>query len=143
MHLLKKTVLKNTFRLLFIALFVACTSNDTENTIPTTAKNLAGQWQLVATYISPGGASEWKEVENGFSYTFKDDGTYLMTTSENVIEQSGVFRFENEEIFMDFNSEGEAKTLGYIMELKATELTLSPSFPAICFEGCFYRFKKK
>jgi len=74
---------------------------------------------------------------------FKDDGTYLMTTSENVIEQSGVFRFENEEIFMDFNFEGSSKTVGYTAELTTTQLTLSPSFPTICIEGCFYRFEKK
>ena len=135
--------MKNCIRLVFIFLVAACSSNDSESNIPLEAKNLIGQWQLVATYSSPGGATEWQNVENGFSYTFKDDGTYLMTTSENVIEQSGVFRFENEEIFMDFNFEGASKTEGYTAELTTTQLTLSPSFPTICIEGCFYRFEKK
>lgn len=81
----------------------------TLDTTPVDDTSLVGEWLLNATYISPGGTTEWKVVQEGARYFFDESGNYRLT---------------------DFN---EDKTM----------LTLSPTYPVICIEGCLYRFKKQ
>lgn len=104
---------------------------------------LSGTWQLSETYISPGGATEWVTVADGYRYIFDSYGTFKMIANDNTLQKVGRYRVEENELFLEFELDGKQTTLGYRLELTDSTMTLSPSFPVICIEACLYRFKRK
>ena len=104
---------------------------------------LSGTWQLSETYISPGGATEWVTVADGYRYIFDSNDTFKKKANDGILQEVGRYRVEENELFLKFALEGEQTTLGYRLELTDSTMTLSPSFPVICIEACLYRFKRK
>lgn len=135
-------IFKSSVLALAAILIMGCDNNDLGKEVPTTLSNLVGKWQLTETYISPGGATEWVDVTNGYSYFFNSDGTYEQV-EDNISLEEGTYRIEDDNLFLDFESDGEEKILGFSLEITDKTITLSPSFPAICIEGCLYRFRKR
>lgn len=131
---------------LFCALlFSACESDDAFDDTPIDNQSLVGEWLLTESYVSPGGATEWKDVEEGYRYFFDEFGSYERTDYNRSLLNSGDYEITDEELYLYFKTEGEKDTLGYRADLNEnkTRLTISPSYPAICIEGCLYRFKKQ
>lgn len=128
---------------LFLLLFLACDNDNKGSSLPTKYIDLVGEWLLKETYISPGGITDWKNVDKGFRYIFGNQGTFQKTAFDKVIQQEGNYQVKEDELFLIFKVQEEQDTLGYRIELMDNSLTLSPSYPSICIEGCLYRFKRQ
>lgn len=135
-------IFKSSVLILLFLLVIGCDNEGLGKEVPTTLNNLVGQWQLTQTYISPGGATEWVDVTNGYSYVFNSNGTYQQIEDNTTLEE-GTYRIEEDNLFLDFESDGEEKILGFFLEITDKTITLSPSFPSICIEGCLYRYRKR
>ncbi|WP_405414080.1 hypothetical protein [Maribacter sp. Asnod1-A12] len=138
--------MKLKFTVLFCTLLcIACESDDAFDDTPIDNPSLLGEWLLTASYVSPGGATEWKDVEEGYRYFFDEFGNYERTDFNKEVLNSGDYEITDEELYLYFSIEGEKDTLGYSADFNEgkTRLTLSPSYPGICVEGCLYRFKKQ
>ncbi|QCX00474.1 hypothetical protein FGM00_10245 [Aggregatimonas sangjinii] len=135
--------LRNALIGLFMVVSISCDRESAD--IGTTLKSttLAGTWQLSETYISPGGVTEWIAVENGFQYTFETNGLFKKTENDGGVQEEGSYRLEEDELFLEFEFEGELTTLGFYLEQTDDTITLSPSFPTFCIEACLYRFTRK
>ena len=134
------------FVLIFFLFLMQCQNDDMP--IDDTAvddTSLVGEWLLYESYISPGGAAEWKDVEEGNRYFFDEFGNYEETDFNIKIERRGEYEIKENELYLYFLTEGKKDTLGYIASFNEnkTRLTLSPSYPSICIEGCLYRFMKE
>lgn len=65
---------------IFLLFLLSCQSDDiTLDTTPVDDTRLVGEWLLNATYISPGGTTEWKVVQEGDRYFFDESGNYRLT----------------------------------------------------------------
>lgn len=115
-------------------LVIGCNNEGLGKEVPTTLSNLVGKWQLTEAYISPEGATEWMDVTNGYSYVFNSNGAYEQIEDNKTLEE-GTYRIEDDNLFLDFESDGEQKTLDFSLEVTDKTITLSPSFPSICIEG--------
>lgn len=128
---------------ILLLLMSACEKSSEEKNIPLIVNNLAGKWQLSETYINPGGATEWMDVENGSIYTFAIDATYsLMNTSEATFDESGTYKVKKDTLEVTYELNGETKVKGFHLVMTDTSITLFPAYPVICTEACLSRFKK-
>lgn len=131
---------------IFLLLVLSCKSDDMPfDDTPVDNTNLVGEWLLNATYISPGGTTEWKVAQEGYRYFFDESGNYRLTDFNKNMQETGEYEIKKSELYLYFFTEGEKDTLGFSADFNEdkTMLTLSPSYPAICIEGCLYRFKKE
>jgi len=81
---------------------------------------------------------------DGFIYIFNIDKTFRKTASDGTLQEAGIYRLDGREEFFEFEFEGEEIIQGYSFEFTTNNtITLSPSFPGICIEGCFYRFNRR
>lgn len=138
--------MKLKFAIIFCALLcIACESDDAFDDTPIDNPSLLGEWLLTTSYVSPGGATEWKDVEEGYRYFFDEFGNYERTDFNKEVLNSGDYEITDEELYLYFLTEGEKDTLGYSADFNEskTRLTLSPSYPGICIEACLYRFEKQ
>lgn len=112
--------------------------------------SVVGTWKLSETYIGDGGTNtQWTPVENGYTYTFKSDGTFTSTkfsdcTYGNYSISTSPFRTLN----LDFGCEGftagiETPEGTFAEKFKFIEgsLILHPLYLS-CIEGCAYKFQK-
>ena len=138
--------MKLKFTIIFCALLcIACESDDAFDDTPIDNPSLLGEWLLTTSYVSPGGATEWKDVEEGYRYFFDEFGNYERTDFNKEVLNSGDYEITDDELYLYFITEGEKDTLGYSADFneRKTRLTLSPSYPGICIEACLYRFEKQ
>lgn len=107
--------------------------------------SLVGEWLLTESYVSPGGAAEWMVVEEGYRYFFDEYGGYKRTNFNRELQDMGEYAIKDDELYLYFLTAGEKDTLGFSTDFNEskTKLTLSPTYPGICIEGCLYRFKKE
>ncbi len=100
-----------------------------------------GTWQLSESSYSIGdGVQHWQPVNNGYSYTFKADSTFLSNRFEHC--DGGTYSITNNRLTLDFNCEGADKVYIENFQLKEGALFLSPVSPIICIEGCSFKFIK-
>ncbi|WP_405382757.1 hypothetical protein [Maribacter sp. LLG6340-A2] len=127
---------------IFLLFFLTCQKDDVFDDTPIDQTGLVGEWLLTETYISPGGKTEWKKVNNGYRYLFKTDGSY---NKISITTESGNYDINESELFLYVGNAGEKDTLGFNANFNEakTVLTLSPSYPNICIEGCLYRYQKQ
>lgn len=127
---------------IFLLFFLTCQKDDVFDDTPIDQTGIVGEWLLKETYISPGGETEWKEVNNGYRYIFKPDGSYTKISSTTAF---GNYDVNESELFLYVGNTNEKDTLGFYANFNEakTVLTLSPSFPHICIEGCLYRYQKQ
>ncbi|WP_324026406.1 hypothetical protein QSV08_02845 [Maribacter sp. BPC-D8] len=131
---------------IFLLFLMQCQNDDMPfDDTPIDDTSLVGEWLLTESYVSPGGATEWKDVEEGYRYFFDEFGSYERTDFNRGLLDSGDYKITDKELYLYFITEGEKDTLGYSADFNEnkTRLTISPSYPAICIEGCMYRFKKQ
>lgn len=122
-----------------------CQNDDTEfDNTPVDDTSLVGEWLLTESYVSPGGATEWQDVDEGYRYIFDEFGNYERTNFDKETLNTGSYEIIAPELYLYFITEGEKDTLGFTADFNSskTSLTLSPSYPGICIEGCLYRFMK-
>ncbi|MDO6472344.1 hypothetical protein [Maribacter sp. 1_MG-2023] len=131
---------------IFLLFLMQCQNDDMPfDDTPVDDTRLVGEWLLTESYVSPGGATEWKDVEEGYRYFFDEFGNYERTDFNKEVLNSGDYEITDDELYLYFIIKGEKDTLGYSADFNEskTRLTLSPSYPGICIEGCLYRFKKQ
>jgi len=126
--------------LLFLGLFVNCTSTDNspqENSI-------FGSWQLIEYFDIYGTNPPWNPVDDGYLYTFNEDGTFYSNRFNECLE--GVFSLNNNELTLEYGCEGFTTGMetpeGVFVEQITFEnntLILTPTYMN-CDEGCGYRF---
>ena len=137
--------IKYTFAI-FLLFLMQCQNDDIPfDDIPVDDTSLVGEWLLTESYVSPGGTAEWKKVEEGYRYFFDEFGNYERTDFSRKILDIGAYKIKEEELYLYFITEGQKDTLGYWADFNDSKsrLTLSPSYPSICIEGCLYRFEKE
>lgn len=127
--------------MLVMSLF-SCNNDDDINQ----EQSLIGTWQLVEVYLSPGGPGSWSTVENGYKYTFLDDGNF---SSDRFNEcSSGTYLVESNKLILNYDCDGFTAGIeipeGIFIEeinFESGYLTINPTY-VICIEGCEYKFKK-
>ncbi|TDT40599.1 hypothetical protein CLV90_3448 [Maribacter spongiicola] len=131
---------------IFLLLLMQCQNDDMPyDDTPIDDTSLVGEWLLTESYVSPGGATDWKDVEEGYRYFFDEVGNYERTDFNRSLLETGSYEIKEEELYLYFTTEGEKDTLGYWADFNESKskLTLSPSYPYICIEGCSYRFDRE
>ncbi|MEO0528316.1 MAG: hypothetical protein AAFZ89_13880 [Bacteroidota bacterium] len=105
--------------------------------IPSRTSLLIGNWQLEATKISPGGIVDWTTVSNGSLYTFKPDGTFSLSSTDNAL--SGSYSEEGNELSLRFVREGQSIRRTYFMNFVEGNLVLQY---VGCIESCAERYRR-
>lgn len=124
--------------------FVAC-SNDDEKEL-TTQERLIGTWKLVEVYGSDGGQGQWTPVEDGYTYTFNDNGTFTSTRFSECTY--GTYTLTSSTLILSFGCEGFTTGIedpeGTFIENFVYDnnfIFLSPTY-LTCDEGCDQKYQK-
>lgn len=121
----------------------SCSDDDTKSQ----NENILGTWKLIETYGSDGGSNpQWRPVDNGYTYTFNNDGTFSSTRFTECT--TGTYGVSNSTIILDYGcagfDTGVENPAGTFVENYSYEngnIILTPSYMN-CIEGCAYRFEK-
>ncbi len=139
---MKNTLKLGIISLLFVSIF-GCNSNDEELN---ESESIIGTWQFVETYQSTGGIGTWNPVENGYKYTFLENGNFSSNRFDECI--NGTYLIESNELTLIFGCNGftagiEAPEGTFIEEInfESGYLFINPTY-IFCVEGCDNKFKK-
>ena len=109
-------------------------------------QSLIGTWQMVEIYRSVGGPGSWSSVENGYTYTFLDDGNFSSDRFDGC--GSGTYSVESNKLILNYGCDGftagvEIPEGTFIEEInfESGYLTINPTY-VICIEGCEFKFQK-
>lgn len=69
---------------IFLLLIISC--NDDVKDVSIKNNFLICEWVLTETYISPGGAIAWEDVDEGYKYVFKNNGLFHKLDFNNSIQ---------------------------------------------------------
>lgn len=135
---------KKLFLLLITFIFIGC-NNDNDSKPKDTS--LAGTWKLAEFFGGDGGSNpKWSPVSNGYTYTFKSDGTFTSTRFSECTY--GTYNLENSKLTLIFGCTGFTTSVetpkGTFVEnyrINNGKMILTPSYSA-CIEGCDYAFVK-
>lgn len=132
------------YLMLFLLFATFSCDNDTqENSVPFTANEIIGSWQIVSESYSIGGPQIGVEVENGAIYNFSLDGTFtLKKGDDNSLVYSGSYTLLDELLRIDFLLEGKELYWELKTSLQEGRLTWFPVGPTICIEGCSTTLQK-
>ena len=109
-------------------------------------KTLIGEWKETATYYSTGGPATWVAVPANTDYYINFNGNNTVKSnvfpdfSRYTVADSVTITFTNSD---DAIKNGKVKTQNYRYIISHDTLTMSPSSPPLCVEGCGVRFVKK
>ncbi|MEM8887889.1 MAG: lipocalin family protein [Bacteroidota bacterium] len=127
---------------LFMIMFLFACEREMQD--PTQEDSLIGTWQLSEAFYSIGGAGSWNKVEEGFSYTFEENGVFRTTKFEDC--SSGKYIVEGDKIRMKYdcgnplpdfaNAEGE---LVEQFKFIGKHLHINPAY-VFCTEPCDSKF---
>ncbi|WP_422079565.1 lipocalin family protein [Ulvibacterium sp.] len=132
----------NLFLFVFFVL-LSCQNDSTQRNVPLTANLLHGSWQLIETYISPGGKTDWKPVENGNIFTFDNEGGFARTnTFKNTPNSAGTYDLNNNVLKITYTRDSKEEKENFIVQISENTMTLSPAGPIFCSEPCLYRYKR-
>ena len=127
------------FFIFLVSVFiVGCTSSE-KPIIPvnSSVNKFTGAWQLSETYVSPGGVTSWKNVEDGEKIDFRMDGSFtIQNTSRNC--KSGNFSVEDDMLVFKCRNTEELKYI--IAEFSEKEMILSG---VGCIEACLYKYRRR
>lgn len=130
--------------LTLIFLFSGCESGDEQElkVLDLTTTNLVGTWKLSETYVSPGGETSWRAVEDGRSYTFTKEGIFTSDAYEGCTE--GEYAVDGDNLIMEYTceelEEGQREVWTQAVH-SLTEDTLVLRGIG-CIEACLYKYKK-
>ncbi len=130
------------YSFLLICLFTGCSVDNAWND-----KSLPGTWKLEAVNFSSGGEPRiWSAVEDGYTYSFRNDGTFSSTRFDEC--EQGTYITTANELKLDYGCEGFIlgieDTEGILVEELKFEggyMILIPKYLQ-CIEGCKYKFRK-
>ncbi|MDO1511462.1 lipocalin family protein [Maribacter confluentis] len=130
---------------ILLLFFLTCQKDDIFYDTPIDETGIVGEWLLKETYISPGGETDWKDVAEGHMYLFRSDGSFQKTATATTPGQTGDYEINENELMLYVNNDTAKDTLGFNANFNdvKTILTLSPTYPNMCIEGCYYRYKKQ
>ena len=128
---------------LIVVLFFGCNNNDEEIN---KEKSIIGTWQLIETYQSSAGLGTWNLVENGYKYTFLENGNF---SSNRFMEcTNGTYSIVSNELTLIFGCNGFTTGFenpeGVFVEkinFESGYLFINPTY-IFCVEGCNYKFEK-
>jgi len=123
--------------------FTSCSDDDTKSQ----EENFLGTWKLIETYGSDGGSNpQWTIVDNGYTYTFSNDGTFSSTRFTECT--TGTYDVSNNTITLDYScvgfDTGVENPPGTFVEnynFENGNIILTPTYMN-CIEGCGYKFEK-
>lgn len=130
--------------LIAIISFYSCSQN--ENTEKENL-SLIGSWKLIETYNSDGGSTpSWKSVENGYTYSFKSDGSFTSNRFSECTKGNYTISYNKLTLTFDcagFNTGIENSPGVFIEELifDNSSIILKPTY-LNSIEGCSFKFKK-
>lgn len=122
----------------------SCRDDDTKSQ----ETSILGTWKLIETYGSNGGTNpQWTTVNNGYTYTFNNDGTFSSTRFIGECT-TGTYIMSSNSITLDFDCAGfdtgiesPAGTFVENYGFENENIILTPSYMD-CIEGCGYKFEK-
>ncbi|APY12118.1 hypothetical protein BWZ22_13155 [Seonamhaeicola sp. S2-3] len=123
--------------------FTSCSDDDTKSQ----EESFLGTWKLIETYGSDGGSNpQWTIVDNGYTYTFSNDGTFSSTRFTECT--TGTYDVSNNTITLDYScvgfDTGVENPPGTFVEnynFENGNIILTPTYMN-CIEGCGYKFEK-
>ncbi len=135
--------MKPYFVLTAFFLVFSCQKDTEETIVPLTTSNILGSWQLKSSYVSPGGDTEWGEVEDGYIFKFNSDATFTQNkTIEGASDKSGTYILSDDIFQLTYSDGGKQASQHFSIEMSKTIMTLSPAGPSFCIEPCLYRYRK-
>ncbi len=128
-------VLSYVFLTLISVLTLSCEQEDDPERLDKSA--LVGKWRLSETLADPGdGSGRWRPVDGEVFAEFKQDGnlggTAFGDLNHYVIKDSVTITF----------LKANKKEQEFWYKIKDDTLTMSPTWPSQCIEGCGIRFVK-
>lgn len=109
-------------------------------------QSIIGTWQLVEIYQSEGGPGSWSTVENGYKYTFLNNGNFSSDRFDECA--NGTYSIESNELILNYDCDGFTTGIetpeGVFIEkinFESGYLSIIPTY-VTCVEGCDYKFKK-
>lgn len=138
-----------TFLALTAFIFMTGCSNDDSKELEA-GTSVVGTWKLVKSYgyDSSIGHSRWYSVKNGYTYTFKSDGTFISNRFSECTSGTYILSENDGTLSLVYDCEGFTTGIeipqgtfveSFIIENK--HLLLSPTYMN-CVEGCDYKFKR-
>lgn len=124
--------------LLLLLIFLLTFCGDEEEL---TSTSLVGKWQLVQQKVGIGPPGEWVDISGGQIYEFKTDGTF--TISEHHLCTTGEYEMKNDSLVLKNDCLEDSTERIFSIEMHSSHFTISPIYPAMCTEGCFYRYEKR
>lgn len=123
--------------------FTSCSDDDTKSQ----EESFLGTWKLIETYGSDGGSNpQWTIVDNSYTYTFSNDGTFSSTRFTECT--TGTYDVSNNTITLDYScvgfDTGVENPSGTFVEnynFENGNIILTPTYMN-CIEGCGYKFEK-
>lgn len=120
------------FSIILLFLFAACD----KEAVKLDSNSLPGTWKLRESYMSDGGKGKWKKSTADIVVEFKADGklagnAYPDYVSYNIKDAATIVLLKK-----------DSTEQNYAYELKNGILSMNPSGPIICIEGCGSRFYK-
>ena len=102
------------------------------------ASKLQGKWKLTEDFISDGSPGQWQPVaqKQNYDYVQFDANGHLESTVYTTYQNYAV----TDSVTLTFSKTDTLEHYRYT--LQGETLTLSPSGPMICIEGCGNRFIK-
>lgn len=142
--------MKNLFKT-FLALtafifMTGCSNNDNNNSNRAKA-SVVGTWKLVEVYGLNGTGGHWDSVEDGFTYTFKTDGTFISNRFPECTSGTYVLSENDEALSLVYDCgftmgiENPQGTFTYKYIFSEQHLVLTSTY-STCIEGCDYKFKR-
>jgi hypothetical protein len=120
------------FAILLVFVFAACDKEDVKldtNSIP-------GTWKLRESYISNGAEGNWEKSKADLVVEFKADSSL----AGNAYPEYVTYKVKDASTIVLFKKDNTAQN--YTYALKDGTLSMSPSGPIFCIEGCGQRFYK-
>lgn len=133
--IIKLTFMRRAIQILSIVLLFLFTACDKE-TVELDQDSIAGKWKLRESYLSEGGAGKWEQSKKDVVVEFKTDGSLAGNAFQSYVSYS--IKDTKTIVF----SKADKTEQNYAYELKDGVLTMSPSGPIMCIEGCADRFVK-
>ncbi|AUS07068.1 hypothetical protein [Pseudotamlana carrageenivorans] len=132
--------------ILILCIFLSLTSCS-DDEAKSQENNFLGTWKLIETYGSDGGSnSQWTSVDNGYTYTFNNNGTFSSTRFTECT--TGTYGVSSNSITLVYGCEGfdtgienPAGTFVENYVFEDENIILTPTYMN-CDEGCSYKFEK-
>lgn len=133
--------MKNSLLLITSLLFlIACDPEESVSESLKTALPLVGQWKLVEQKVSIGGPATWQKVDNGDTFTLKEDGSFSNLQIFGDCS-TGTFEATDDELILTYNCADDTKPFTYALKRDNEAIILSPK-TVICTDGCEYKYQK-